>query len=433
MILEMLNSILWPALFLPLFVWTSLRLFFVFLCRPTRDKTGARAIEKNASGGEEKQGLRPFQAASTALAATVGVGNIVGTSQAIAMGGPGAVFWMWLAGIFGISVKMAEIRFGLWKSRGTAGYVSAALGKAPALIYSFAAFLSVILVSDMAQMNATVSACAGLFDHKSREISLLLGAGFTALLAACLFRGTGSVGKACSFLVPIMVLVYAAASGAVLLRSPERIAPSLVRILRGAFRPAAAIGGASGYGIKSAMLWGLRRGALSNEAGLGTAGNVHSLVKTERPEKHALWAIAEILVDTFLLCTLSALTILCGGWESADGMTTGPELVGRVYAAVFGEKQASLLLAALLAVFGFSTTLGCYVNGLRCAERIGMEESPYRFLYLICAMLGTTLPLAGIWRMADGVNLVMAVPNLMALLVLAPRLRERKYLDDGCC
>ena len=406
---ERIQDSLWLLLFLPLFTVCGLRLL-PHLRLP-------RLGNRQAKAAGDAQGLQPGQAASTALAATVGTGNIVGTAQAITMGGPGAVFWLWCAAILGCGIKYAEIyqgqRFG-----GAMGYIAWTLGRSAAAFYAALAALSALVVGNMAQMNGAVNAlCGG--EHALPR--LLLGLLLVLLLWRQLCGGVGGVGRACAGLVPPMSVCYVLALGYALFSLRARIPAVLGEILDNALAPSAPIGAAGGLALRKTILWGLRRGAFSNEAGLGTAANIHAEVQTAQPQLHALWGVFEVLVDTLVLCTLTALVILCSGTAIPWGSLPGPELLQQALAPVYGEGSAAVFLAASLGLFGFSTVLGVYVCALRCVRWLwgDQAERRYRRLYLLCAFCGCLLPTGLIWQMADGVNVLLAVPNLLALLLLS--------------
>ncbi len=389
---ERVQDNLWLLLFLPLYAACGLRLLpHLRLPRP-----GIRRQKKSGN----TQGLKPGEAASTALAATVGTGNIVGTAQAIAMGGPGAVFWLWCAAILGCGIKYAEIyqgqRFG-----GAMGYIAWTLGRPAAAFYAALAALSALVVGNMAQMNGAVNAiCSGVGALPRVLLALLL----SLLLWRQLGGGVSGVGSACGRLVPPMSVCYVLVLGYALFSFRERIPTVLGEILGTAFAPRACIGAAGGLAFRQTILWGLRRGAFSNEAGLGTAANIHAEVQTSQPQLHALWGVFEVLVDTLVLCTLTALVILCSGTVIPWGGLPGPELLQQALGGVCGEGGAAVFLAASLGLFGFSTVLGVYVCALRCVRWLwgGEAERRYRWAYLLCAFLAACCPpgLSGRWPTA---------------------------------
>lgn len=414
MFLETLNETLWIALFLPLFALCALALL------PRLPAMLKRRERRREGDREPSCALRPSQAAGTVLAATVGTGNIVGTAQAIAMGGPGAVFWMWVAALLGCAVKAGEIYFGSAYG-GAMQYIRSALGRLPAALFAALALLSTLLVGNMAQINASVIALDGAFFHFSGPSRAVLCLGVTALTGLCLCGGISSAGKVCAAVIPPITLFYVLGAVRVLYANSAEILPALRRIVLDAFSTRAALGAAAGLGVREALLWGLRRGAFSNEAGLGSAANIHACTGSADPAVNARWGLAEVFADTLGICTLSALTLLCSGVKLPYGALPGPELMGAALASAWGTGGAALFLAFALFAFGFSTVLGCYVSGQRCASWLGLEEKRFRLLYLLCCLMGGLIPLDLIWRCADAVNVLLAAPNLLSLLLLSRR------------
>ena len=319
--------------------------------------------------------------------------------------------------VLGCGIKYAEIyqgqRFG-----GAMGYIAWTLGRPAAAFYAALAALSALVVGNMAQMNGAVNAiCSGVGALPRVLLALLL----SLLLWRQLGGGVSGVGSACGRLVPPMSVCYVLVLGYALFSLRARIPTVLGEILDNALAPRAPIGAAGGLAFRQTILWGLRRGAFSNEAGLGTAANIHAEVQTSQPQLHALWGVFEVLVDTLVLCTLTALVILCSGTVIPWGGLPGPELLQQALGGVCGEGGAAVFLAASLGLFGFSTVLGVYVCALRCVRWLwgGEAERRYRWAYLLCAFLGCLLPTRLIWQMADGVNVLLAAPNLLALLLLS--------------
>ncbi len=414
MILQSIGDNLWFFLFFPLFLLCSLRLIPGF----TRllERQGASRIQ---AAGPSRGMLGSMDAASTTLAATVGTGNIIGTAQAIAMGGPGAVFWMWVAALLGCCVKSAEIWFGQRNGRGAIGMISSALGERASRLYAFLAVLSALFVGNMAQMNTVVSSLAV---QGVPALNCRIGFSLFLLFILCLalHRGITFLGKLCSFVVPFMTFLYLLSSAIVLYGNRGAITASFRLILSSALRPCALLGACGGVTVKTALLWGFRRGVFSNEAGLGTAGTVHSLVRTNHPERHALWGVWEVCVDTHLLCSISALTLLCSGAAIPYGSLPGAELWFRVFSIEATSFPVLPVFRLCLLVFGLSTVLGLYVPSCLCAQVTGLEEKHFRFLYLICAVLGCFLPTDRIWLASDLLNVLMAAPSLLSLILLAP-------------
>ena len=434
MVLDALNEGLWSLLFLPLFLVCSLclllrsggivyRRFGTVLRLP---------FDKHQQTGS----VTPAQAASSSLAATVGTGNIVGTAQALAMGGPGAVFWLWIAALLGMTVKTAEILLGQRYRSGAMGYIKEAMGKGIALLYAGLAVFSTLTVGNMAQMNGAVSAICGAVGRDSQGLRLCTGAVLIGILAWALFRGKNGVIRICDKLVPPMAVGYLILTNSVLISFSEKISEVFRSILASAFTTRAAAGAAGGECLRQTILWGLRRGAFSNEAGLGTAANIHSAAGCDDLIRHGMWGAFEVFADTLILCTITAFTILCSGAEIRSGSLPGPELLQQALSVRIGNGLSSACVAVFLLLFGFSTVLGCAVGGQRCAEWIAGRKAGliFRWAYLSCALLGCLLPVDLIWQTADTVNVLLSVPNLLSLWILAPELqrmlRRKPPLDE---
>ena len=442
--MEQINHFIWTYLFLPLFLlcgaWLTWRCGFLQFRRfslAMRETVGRAFGKQKPDTGS----LTPLQAASTALAATVGTGNIVGTAQAIAMGGPGAVFWLWAAALLGMAIKYAEIFLGVQYRRfdrenrpvGGPMYYIRSLGRsfAPlAAAYAALAALSSLSMGNMSQINSSVSAIAGavqsfypLSGNERFLLRLALGLALALTTAAIIAGDAKRVGRATELLVPFMGLIFLGLTAIVIACHGQRLLPALCWIVHDAFTPRAALGAAGGITLREAIHWGIRRGAFSNEAGLGSAAIAHASAETDSPVEHGLWGIFEVFADTIVICTATALTILCSGIDIPWGSIPGPELLGTAFATVFGTKWASIILAASLSLFAFSTVIGCSVYGLRCVEYLLGEAAGgiYRIFYVICALLGSIMSTNFVWAASDTVNALMAVPNFIALFALSGR------------
>lgn len=432
MFLEMIVERLWRFLFLPLFFLCAASILLRSGFLPLRKIGLALQLPFQPQyTGENK--LRPGQAAAASLAATVGTGNIIGTAQALAMGGPGAVFWMWAAALLGIPVKYAEIYWGLKDRKGAMGYISKALSPCWAVLYASCAAASTILMGNMAQMNGAVTALHHLCGAAGASGKVLLALILTGLAAWSMAGGAKSVGRVTQVLVPLMGFAYVGVILLLLTVRRSALLAALEGILRSAFTFRAPLAAAGGISVRQAIIWGLRRGTFSNEAGLGTAANIHACAEAGEISKHALWGVFEVLVDG-LLCTLTALAILTSDVPIPHGTLPGAELLQRALSLVFGERTAGFFLAGELCLFGMSTVIGCAVSGGVCARWLGGStwEKRYRAVYLAAAFLGGMMPLPLLWQAADAVNVALAIPNLLALFLLAPALgRELKNSKDS--
>lgn len=444
-VLSQLNNLLWSALFLPCFVLCGLLLTWRIAALPFRRfglvlrSTIGRSSQKTG----KESAVTPFQAASTALAATVGTGNIVGTAQAIAMGGPGAVFWLWVAALLGMSIKYAEVTLGQRYRRRTADgqpvggpmyYIRFGLGPrfAPlAAAYAALAALSALGMGNLTQINSAVSAVSHavtaflpLDGQELFRLRLGLGTVLALLTALILSGGAKQVGRITERLVPFMSLAFLAFTVAVVVCHVQRFPAALGEILSGAFRPQAVLGAAGGLTLRRTVLWGFRRGAFSNEAGLGLAAIAHGSAQDDSPTEHGLWGIFEVFADTIVLCSATAFAILCSGVDVPWGSLPGPELLGNALATVFGSRCASLMLSVCLFLFAFSSAVGSSVFGAGCVEYLfgARARGPYRVLYILFVLLGSVLSVSLIWSAADTVNALLSVPNFIALFALSASL-----------
>lgn len=439
--MEQLNRFIWTYLFLPCLLLCGLLL--TLRCGVPQVRRFGLMLRCTIGGGRhgETEGeISPLQAASTALAATVGTGNIVGTAQAIAMGGRGAVFWMWAAAFLGMAIKYGEILLGVkyrvrrrdgQLSGGPMYYIERGLGPrfAPlGAMYAALAALSVLSMGNMSQINGCVSAithAAASFTALSPESAfhLRLGLGLgAALLAAVILAGDAKrVGRVTELLVPFMSAAFLIFTSAVVICHAQQLPPVLRGIVHDAFSPRAALGAAGGLGLKEAMHWGIRRSAFSNEAGLGTAAIAHAAASADNPARHALWGIFEVFADTIVISSATALAILCSGVEIPWGAVPGPELLQSAIATVFGSRCASLFMALSLSLFGFSTVVGCSIYGVRCVQYLFGESSGglYRLVYAACVVIGSVMSTNLVWAAADTVNALMSVPNFIALFALS--------------
>ena len=425
----------WACLFLPLFLMGGVLVAIKTRMFPLR---GLPLLRKELAEDRDKgDGLGSGQAASLSLAATIGTGNIIGTAQAIAMGGPGAVAWMWLAALIGMPIKYAEIFLGQRYPGGAIRYVTLALGPIAGTCYAALGALSALAVGNMAQVNGTVTAIAAAIGAGGKLCRFILGLSLCACLWRVLAGGARRAGKAAELLVPAMTLIFLFFSFAVIVAHGEQILPTLRQIVQGALSPRSALGAACGIQTRETLQWGLRRGAFSNEAGLGTASIVHSAVRAKDAAVHALCGVFEVMVDTWVVCTVTALTILCSGIPIPYGSLPGPELYRDALASVWGQRTASLVLSASLALFSFTTVLGSFVTGRRCfsalcGERVG---DIYLGLSIACALLGSVIPIGPIWRASDSIDLALAVPALIALVVFSGEIgrsaRERSHAEKN--
>ena len=390
---------------------------------------------KDASDGT----MTPFQAVCTALAGTVGTGNIAGVAGAIAIGGPGAVFWMWCSALLGMCTKFAEVTLAVhYRERSNAGewvggpmyYIKNGLGKRwqfLAVLYSLFGVLTVFGTGNATQVNTITTAIdtALLEFHIVAEdilptLNLIIGILCAMLVAMVLLGGIKRIGSVSEKLVPFMALFYVLfAVGVVLLNLP-RLPFVIEEIFAGAFNPAAFTGGAIGSLFLS-MKNGVSRGIFSNEAGLGTGSIAHACADTRKPVKQGMFGIFEVFADTIVICTLTAMVILCSSVPVNYGTAAGAELTISGFTATYGG-WASLFTAVALCCFAFSTIIGWGLYGSRFAAFLFKTDKivkPFFVVYSFVAILGATLDLGILWGVADTFNGLMSIPNLIALFLLS--------------
>ena len=404
-----------------------------------RTTIGRMFRKKDASDGA----ITPFQAVCTALAATVGTGNIAGVAGAIAIGGPGAVFWMWISALLGMCTKFAEVTLAVFYREKNANgelvggpmyYIKNGLGKKwHFLAYLFAAFgvLTVFGTGNATQVNTITTAINSalmnyhVISEKSVSLSnLIQGIIIAALVALILLGGVKRIAQVTEKLVPFMALFYIILALGVILLNINTIPSVFVSIFKGAFRPSAVTGGIVGSMIMSVKK-GVSRGIFSNEAGLGTGSIAHACADTRKPVKQGMFGIFEVFTDTIVICTLTALVILCSGTSIAYGQAAGAELTINGFTATYGN-WVSLFTALAMCCFAFSTILGWGLYGARCIEFLFSEKITKYFMaaYSLVAILGATANLGLMWSIAETFNGLMAIPNLIALFLLSGKVAE---------
>ena len=390
--------------------------------------------KRDASDGA----MTPFQAVCTALAATVGTGNIAGVAGAIAIGGPGAVFWMWCSALLGMCTKFSEVTLAVhFRERNANGelvggpmyYIKNGLAKHwrwLAAIYALFGVLTVFGTGNATQVNTIITAIdaalnqyAVVSDKAMATVNLVIGIVVAMLVALVLLGGVKRIGSVSEKLVPFMALTYVVlALGVVLLNLP-RLPEVFTSIVAGAFNPAAFTGGAVGSLFLS-MQKGVSRGIFSNEAGLGTGSIAHACADTKKPVKQGMFGIFEVFADTIVICTLTALVILCSGTLVNYGQAAGAELTISGFTAVYGN-WVSIFTAVAMCCFAFSTIIGWGLYGTRCIEFLFGSRSnmPFMVLYSLTAIVGATMNLGLMWSIAETFNGLMVIPNLIAVFLLS--------------
>ena len=382
--------------------------------------------------------LTPFQAVCTALASTVGTGNIAGVAGAIAIGGPGAVFWMWVSALLGMCTKFSEVTLAVhFRETNADGdlvggpmyYIKNGLKKHwHWLAYLFSAFgvLTVFGTGNATQVNTITTAIDsalssfGIISEASmKRLNLVIGIILAVLLALILLGGIKRIGQVTEKLVPFMALLYILLALGVILINIQNV-PSVFRsIIQGAFSPASVTGGAVGSFFLS-MKKGVSRGIFSNEAGLGTGSIAHACADTRKPVKQGFFGIFEVFVDTILICTMTALVILCSGVPVGYGAAAGAELTISGFTATYGN-WVSVFTAVAMCCFAFSTIVGWGLYGARCIEFLfgSRVNKPFMLVYSLVAIVGATLDLGLLWSIAETFNGLMAIPNLIAVFLLS--------------
>ena len=389
---------------------------------------------------EAKDGsITPFQAVCTALASTVGTGNIAGVAGAIAIGGPGAVFWMWISAFLGMCTKFAEVILavhfreknenGEWVG-GPMYYIKNGLGKNwiwMAGLYALLGVLTVFGTGNATQVNTIVTAIdTALLNYhiidttQIATANLILGVFIALMVALVLLGGIKRIGRVTEALVPFMAILYIILSVGVIALNFDSLGTVFGSIFRGAFQPAAVTGGIVGSMFTS-LTKGVSRGIFSNEAGLGTGSIAHATADTNEPVAQGLYGIFEVFADTIIICTLTATTILISGTPVTYGQAAGAELTISGFVTTYGS-WVSLFTAIALVCFAFSTILGWGLYGTRCLEFLfgSKVNKPFMVVYSLVAIVGATMDLGLLWDIADTFNGLMAIPNLIGLFLLSP-------------
>ena len=448
-----LNDIAWGPWMLLLLVGTgvylSCRVGFIQFARfgYTMRNTLGKVFKKTQAGEGE---VTPFQAVATALAATVGTGNIAGVTGAICVGGPGAVFWMWISALFGMVTKYAEVVLAVrYRERNAAGdwvggpmyYIRNGLGRKfnwLACLFCVLGALAAFGIGNMTQVNTiatsintaidsfggtTAAYTMELFGQTVPVSSLMVGAVVAMIVGMVLFGGIKRIGAVAELMVPVMAAVYIIASVIVVAFNFENLGNVFAMIFKGAFSADAALGGAFGITIMTTIQKGVGRGVFSNEAGLGSAPMAHASSSERDPVKQGLYGIFEVFMDTIVICTLTALTLLCGAADKIVwGQNAGAELISASFSSVFGAQVGSMLVAVGISLFALSTILSWSLYGTRCCEFLlgSTAARVYQVIFVCVILVGATLKLGLVWNIADTLNGFMAVPNLVALLGLSP-------------
>ncbi|TLP41264.1 alanine/glycine:cation symporter family protein [Arcobacter arenosus] len=379
--------------------------------------------EENGKGD-----ITHFQALMTALAATVGIGNIVGVATAITFGGPGAVFWMWVTGLVGMATKYSEAILAVkYREEGENGFKGGPMyyltngAKMPKLAFLFALFtvLASFGIGNMTQANAVANAIFSQFSVPMWLTGVIL----LTITSFVIIGGIKSIGKTTSFLIPFMILVYFLASISIIILNFDKVGNAFYLIFYHAFNPIAAGGGFAGAAVAAAIRYGIARGVFSNESGLGSAPIAAAAAKTDDPVKQALVSMTQTFIDTLVVCTMTALIILMAPiWTT--GVNAG-ELTLKSFEFFLGDFGAIIVVFATV-LFGYSTILGWSYYGERAFEYIFGDSSIkiYRIVFVSFIVVGAMTELKLVWNFSDLANGLMAIPNLIALLLLSKVITE---------
>lgn len=430
-LLTTINGVVWGPLMLALILGVGLFLSIGLKLMPIlKIGMGFRLMFEGtkAKKGEENSGeIPPFQALMTALSATVGTGNIAGVATAIFLGGPGALFWMWMSALVGMATKYSEavlaVKFREVDANGNyAGgpmyYIKNGLGAKWAWLGTvFATFgcIAAFGAGNTVQANSMADVLRADFSIPTWITGLVI----MVLVGLVLIGGVRRIGRVAAALVPLMTIFYLVAGLAALLFNAAAIPDAFIMVVESAFTPVAAKGGFAGAAVWAAIRFGVARGIFSNEAGLGTAPIAHASAQTKEPVRQGLIAMLGTFIDTLIICSITGLTIVSSGlWTSG---VSGAALTSAAFSAnlpVVGEYVVPFALA----IFAFTTILGWSYYGERCAEFLfGIKAiKPYRVIWVLVIPVGAVVSLDFVWLLADTLNAMMAIPNLIALALLSP-------------
>ncbi len=442
---ETLGDWIWQGVFLPCVLLAGI--VFTVRCRGMQffrfftvlKEVFGRLFEKKKA---DSCGVTPFQAMCTALAGTVGTGSVVGTCQALAFGGPGALFWLWVAALFGMIIKYFEVvlavvfrkkeKEGDWVG-GPMYYITRGMGKQwkpMATVYAAFALLSSLGMGCLAQANSVSSGVKSVAlalgsdgSASGRQVEVWVALCLGVILSVALFGGVKRIGRVAEILIPVMSVFYLFVTVWVLFCYRSQLLGTLSLVAKSAFSAKPIIGAASGIGMKQALAWGLKRSAFSNEAGLGSAAIAHASADTNHPVRQGFFGIFEVFADTLVICSLTGIAILVALPEEQifASASCDSTLIIEAVGNVFGSAFANLFVGTSLALFAFSTLLGWSVYGMRCARFLfgTSAQKPYLFVYVFFSCLGSFLAMEPVLALSDLFNALMSIPNFIALFALS--------------
>lgn len=426
-LLNQLSTFIWGPVMLAFLLGIGIFLSIGLKAFPWRYSIKSFVLLWKSRKSTQEGDISPFQALMTSLSATIGTGNIAGVATAISLGGPGAIFWMWITALFGMATKYAEavlaVKYREVDSNGAQQggpmyYIKNGLGqKWNGLAIAFALFgaLAAFGIGNIVQANSVADAVKSMFHIPVWQTGLVI----TLLTAAVILGGVGRIAAVASKLVPAMAIAYFSGALFVILSYFDQVPHALSLIISSAFTETAAIGGFTGAAVWAAIRFGVARGVFSNEAGLGSAPIAHAAAKTSSPVQQGMIAMLGTLIDTLIICTMTALVIiLTGTWTSGE---TGAALSTLAFNTALPGWGGYIVVLGLV-VFAFTTILGWSYYGERCAEFLfGVRAvKPYRLLWLCAIPVGAMGKLSTVWLLADVMNGLMAIPNLIALGLLSP-------------
>lgn len=440
-ILDVIDSFVWGLPLIVLLLGTGLYLTIILGGLQFRYLFYALRLAFITRDEESAEGdISHYQALMTALSATVGTGNIAGVATAIAVGGPGAVFWMWMTGLVGMVTKYAEAllavkyRYEDEKGEMVGGpmvYIRAIgehrIWQYLATLFALFTVVASFGIGNMVQSNSVASAM-----HKSFNMPELATGIILALLTSMvIIGGVKSIGRVASLMVPLMIVAYVVCAMTILVINMEKIPSAFMLIINSAFTGSAAVGGFAGSAIWVAVRMGVARGIFSNESGLGSAAIIASAARTKEPSAQALVSMTQTFIDTIIVCSMTALVILVT--DSWQGGANGAELTSIAFGAGLGETTGPIIVSLSLAVFAYSTLLGWSYYGEKGIESmLGLSAVLwYRIVFVLFIIVGAVLKLSFVWTFSDIANGLMAFPNLVALLLLSPVVvkESRKFLS----
>ena len=442
-----LDSIIWGPMMLVLLVGTGIYLTVILRgIQFRRLLLSMKNLLESAFKREDIQGDIPsFQALTTALSATIGTGNIAGVATAIVMGGPGALFWMWVTSIVGMATKFSEVVLGVkYREKNPDGefsggpmyYIQKGFkerynidAKALAILFSVFGIIASFGIGSMAQANSVILAIISNMGKGSAISIPIFGEVFTAsailgivlviLTALVIFGGIRRIGEVTSYLVPFMSVLYIIAALAIILIHYDRIPYVFASVVGYAFSPTAFTGGVAGFAVSRAIRFGIARGIFSNEAGLGSAPIAHAAAKTPHPVRQGTLAIVEVFIDTIILCSMTGFVILESNLDIWGGNLTSSALTSAAFAQTLGIFGTVVIVLCSI-LFGYSTILGWSYYGEKCFEYLfGVKKKYlYKIVFLFTVFFGSVTYVDVVWNISDMFNGLMAIPNLIALVAL---------------